>query len=66
MKPADMNPLQTLLVCWAAGAVLTREGDDLHVDARKGSILPELLEALRANKAALVAILPARSKEATL
>lgn len=65
MKPADMNPLQVLLLCWAAGAVLTRDGDRLHVEASKGSMPPELLAALRTNKPALLAILPARSTEAT-
>lgn len=65
MNPTTMNPVQVLLLCWAAGAVLSRDGDRLHVEASKGSMPPELLEALRANKAALLAILPARSKEAT-
>jgi hypothetical protein len=65
MNPADLNPMQTLLMCWAAGAVLTRDGDRVHVEAPKGMIPPELIEALRHNKAALLAILPARSKETT-
>lgn len=65
MNPADMKPLQTLFLCWAAGAVLTRDGDGLHVDAPKMAIPPELVEALRHNKAALLAILPVRSKETT-
>lgn len=64
MNPGAMNPLQVLLLCWAVGAVLSRDGDNLHVEAGKGSMPPELLEALRANKAALLAILPARSTEA--
>ena len=64
MSPAAMNPLQVLLLCWAVGAVLSRDGDRLHVEASKDSMPPELLEALRANKAALLAILPARSAEA--
>lgn len=59
MKPAELNPLQTLMVCWAAGAVLTRDGDTLHIEASKGAILPELVEAVRANKAQLLTILPA-------
>lgn len=61
MKPVNMNPLQTLLLAWAAGAVLSRDGDNLHVEASKGAIPFELVEALRANKADLVAILPART-----
>lgn len=65
MNPTDMTPLQTLLMCWAAGAVLSRDGDDLHVEARKGAITPPLVEALRANKADLLAILPALPKETT-
>lgn len=65
MNSAAMKPLQVLLLCWAAGAVLSRDGDNLHVEASKDSVPPELLEALRANKAALLAILPARSTEAT-
>lgn len=65
MNPATMNPVQVLLLCWAAGAVLSRDGDRLHVEASKDSMPPELLDALRANKPALLAILPARSTEAT-
>lgn len=62
MSPASINPLQTLLLCWAAGAVLTRDGDRLHVEASKGAMAPELLNALRANKTELLAILPERSE----
>ncbi|MDE1895370.1 MAG: hypothetical protein KGM46_05840, partial [Pseudomonadota bacterium] len=40
---------------------LTRDGDNLHVEAPKGAIPPPLVDALRANKAALLAILPART-----
>lgn len=54
-----MNALQTLLLVWAAGAVLTRDGDRLHVEAPKDAIPPKLVDALRANKAELLAILPA-------
>lgn len=56
-----MNSLQTLLLAWAAGAVLTRDGGRLHVEAPKGAIPPPLLDALRANKIELLAILPAAS-----
>ena len=56
-----MTPLQTLLLVWAAGAVLTRDGDRLHVEAPKGAIVPPLLDALRANKAELLDILPERA-----
>ena len=56
-----MNAVQTLLLIWAAGGVLSRDGDSLHVKAPKGSIPPQLLDALRANKAELLVILPARS-----
>lgn len=55
-----MNPLQTLLLIWAAGGVLSRDGDNLHVEAPRGAIPPPLRDALRANKADLLAILPAR------
>lgn len=65
MNPATMNPVQVLLLCWAAGAVLSRDGNRLHVEASKGSMPSELLEALCVNKATLLAILPARSMEAT-
>lgn len=58
MNPAHMNPLETLLLCWAAGAVLTRDCDGLHVEAPKGAISPQLRQTLRHNKAALLAILP--------
>jgi hypothetical protein len=61
MKPETMTPLQTLLLVWAAGAVLTRDGDGLHVEAPKSAIPPPLLDALRANKTELLAILPART-----
>lgn len=59
-----MNPVQTLLLVWAAGALLTRDGDCLHVEAPKGAIPPRLLNALRANKADLLAILPERPRAA--
>jgi hypothetical protein len=55
-----MNPVQTLLLIWAAGGVLTRDGDLLHIEAPKGAIPSQLLEVMRANKAGLLAILPAR------
>lgn len=61
MSPQTMNPLQALLLAWAAGAVLSRDGNGLHVDAHKEAIPPELVEALRANKAALLTILPEKS-----
>ncbi len=54
------NPLQTLLLIWAAGGVLTRDGENLHVEAPKGAIPPPLVDALRANKATLLEILPDR------
>lgn len=60
-----MNALQTLMLIWAAGGVASRDGDYLHIEAPKGAILPPLLDALRANKAELLPILPARiDKEA--
>lgn len=58
MKPLALNPLQTLLLVWAAGGVLSRDGESLHVEASKGAIPPQLLDALRENKADLLAILP--------
>jgi len=54
-----MNALQTLLLVCAARGLLTRDGDRLHVDVPKGAILPPLLDALRENKAELLAILSA-------
>ena len=59
MTPSAMTPVQTLLLVWATGSVLSRNGDRLHVDAPKGKMPPELLEVLRTNKAELLAILPA-------
>lgn len=58
MNSNTTNTLQTLLLVWAAGAVLSRDGDNLHVKAQKGAIPPQLLDALRENKADLLAILP--------
>ena len=63
MSPADLNPVQVLLACWSAGAVLSRDGGDIHVEANKGGLPCGLLEALRANKRALLAILPVRSRK---
>lgn len=65
MNPNTANPLQTLLLVWAAGAVLSRDGDNLHVEAPKGAIPPQLLVALRENKADLLAILPKRTGSQT-
>ncbi|MCP1372627.1 hypothetical protein [Dyella lutea] len=56
-----MNVLETLLLVWAAGGVLSRDGDRLHIEAPKGAIPPQLLDALRANKASLLALLPMRA-----
>ena len=61
MNPAAMNPMQTLLLVWAAGAVLSREGDNLHVYAPRGGMPAPLVDALRANKIQLLAILPVRA-----
>lgn len=61
MNPADMTPLQTLLLIWAAGDVLSRDGDSLHVEAPKGAIPSQLLVTLRENKADLLPILPVRA-----
>lgn len=36
MNPSTMTPLQTLLMVWATGGVLSREGDHLHVEAPQG------------------------------
>jgi len=66
MKPTDLNPLQALLMCWAAGAVLARDGDDIYVEARKGAILSELAESIRRNKAELLTILPERVRSTEL
>ena len=59
------NPLQTLLLIWAAGGVLARDGDNLHVEAPKGAIPPQLVDALRANKMELLATLPVRDSGIT-
>lgn len=56
-----MNALQTLLLTWAAGGVLSRDGNCLHVEAPKDAIPAPLLDALRANKAVLMAALPERT-----
>lgn len=55
------NPLQTLLLIWVAGGVLTRDGDNLHVEASKGAIPPQLIAAMRVNKTELLAILSTRN-----
>ena len=59
------NPLQTLLLIWAAGGVLARDGDNLHVEAPKGAIPPQLVDALRANKMELLTILSAHDSGIT-
>ena len=56
-----MNALQTLLLVWAVGGVLSRDGDHLHVEAPIGAIPPQLLDTLRAKKGYLLAILPPRT-----
>lgn len=61
MKPSDLNPLQALLLVAAVGAVLSRDGDGLNISKRMEEAPPELLGALRSNKAALLAILPEQS-----
>jgi hypothetical protein len=53
-----MNTLQTLLLVWAAGGVISRDGDCLRVEASKGAIPSKLLDMLRDNKTELLAILP--------
>lgn len=58
-----MNPIQTLLLIWAAGGVLSRDGDHLKIEAPRGAIPPQLLDALRANKAALLEIMAARVRQ---
>lgn len=62
MRPDTLNPLQTLLLVWAAGGVLSRDGDNLQVDAPKGAIPSQLVDALRANKAELLTVLPAHTR----
>lgn len=56
-----MKVLETLLLVWAAGGVLSRDGDRLHIEAPKGAIPPQLLDALRANKASMLTLLPMRA-----
>lgn len=58
-----MNALQTLLLVWAAGGVLSRTGNTLHLDTKNGAIPSELREAIRVNKSALLAILPAHTDD---
>ena len=53
-----MNVLQTLLLVWAAGGVLSRDGDHLRIEAPKGAIPPKLLDVLRENKTELLASIP--------
>ncbi|MGO4519246.1 hypothetical protein AB4076_01405 [Dyella sp. 2RAF44] len=60
MKATGLNPLQALVLVAAMGAVLGRDGDGLNISWRMEEV-PELLDALRANKAALLAILPGQS-----
>lgn len=67
MSTRTFNPIETLLLVWASGCVLTRTGDTLHIETErdKGAIPPELIDHLKANKKALLAVMPARSAEAT-
>lgn len=67
MTTRTFNPIETLLLVWAAGCVLTRTGNTLHIETERGkdAIPTELIEHLRANKQALLAVMPDRSTEAT-
>lgn len=60
MRRRGFNPIETLLLVWAAGGVLTRTGDTLHFECErgKGQFSPELRDALKANKAALLTLIP--------
>ncbi|WP_043598625.1 hypothetical protein [Dyella ginsengisoli] len=53
-----MKAIETLLLVWAAGGVLSRTGDTLHLESRNKQLPPELKEAIRANKTELLAMLP--------
>ena len=55
-----MNSVQTLMLIGALGGVLTRYGNTLHVEAPSGAMPPPLLDAIRANKAQLLAVVSAR------
>jgi hypothetical protein len=53
-----MNIIEALLVAWAAGLVLERRGDKIIVKGLTPETPPQLLEALRSNRADLLVILP--------
>lgn len=53
-----MNAIETLLLVWAAGGVLSRTGNTLHLESRNKDLPSELREAIRANKSELLAMLP--------
>jgi|GEM_PF-2433205 len=65
MTTRTFNPIETLLLVWASGCVLTRTGDTLHIETErgKGAIPPELVDHIKANKQALLSVMPERSKE---
>ena len=54
MNPKALSPLSTLLAIWAAGGVVTVEGDRLMVTGATG-MCDELREAIRHHKPALLA-----------
>jgi hypothetical protein len=58
MRPTDTNPLQVMLICWASGLTLYRSGDRIGIERQEGwpAPPPELIEAVRHNKAALLRI----------
>ncbi|MGA0587262.1 hypothetical protein ACO2Q2_09065 [Dyella sp. KRB-257] len=51
-----MNPIETLLLCWAAGLVLHRQGGELIVDGIQPDTPPELIDLLRQHKRELLAL----------
>jgi len=62
VSPTDINPLQTLLLIWAAGGTVHVDGDRLIV--RGATMCEELREAIRHNRDALIAALrPVGGKE---
>ena len=52
-----MSPLDVLGRCLRAGIILTVDGGRLAYDAPAGALTHELLDALKAHKAAVIAIL---------
>lgn len=52
-----MNPIEVLLMCWAAGLVLERKDDAIVIRGITPETPRELLELIRENKPKLLAFM---------